>query len=256
MSTNTNLPTKFVNQPSNSLYCQICQKLFHDPVISIRCGHTFCRPCLENHVGTRAILDCPVDNKSIDVNSLVPNRALQGQLEDLLIYCRHSLHRVDSDDDFQISEDGCKEHITLGRRAEHEDHCLSAWVPCPNSSNHCGLFRKRDFEDHLLLCQHNPCKYYKKGSLFIPYSYECCHDDDPLATNVNNELLLFMSHLINLRFFLIILEICFVQYPFIFVIANQINDYFTNLRMTMETSQCDYDTEVEINHEPIILVFS
>lgn len=160
----SNLPTKFVNQPSHSLFCPSCEKLLLDPVISIRCGHTFCRKCLVN---ARTIPDCPIDKKSIDINSVVPNKAVEGQLEDLLIFCRHSLCRADSDDEFQVDDDGCKEHITLGRRNEHEDHCLSALVPCPHSSNHCGLFRKRDFNDHLLVCQHQPCKFSAKGNYLV-----------------------------------------------------------------------------------------
>ena len=158
------LPTKFVNQPSNSLYCPICQNLFQDPIISTGCGHTFCQKCIEAMLRTRPVVTCPIDDVAVNNNSVVLNRAVKGQLEDLLIYCQHGLYRVDSDDEFQIDEDGCKEHIPLGRRLEHEDNCLSAWVPCSNSSNHCGKFRKHNFENHMLVCTHHPCKNIDKGN--------------------------------------------------------------------------------------------
>ena len=153
------IPTKFVSKPSNSLYCPLCRKLFCDPVISITCGHTFCRPCLEANNGMRTTFSCPVDQKPVDIDNLVPNRALQGQLEDLLIYCRHALHRVDSQEDFELDDDGCKEHITLGTRSEHEDTCPSAWTPCPNSSNNCGLFRRMDLQQHLTECAYFKCRH-------------------------------------------------------------------------------------------------
>lgn len=160
------LPTKFVSQPSNSLVCPLCYKLFSDPVISTHCGHTFCRSCVESQLKTRRQFDCPTDKVNIKTNSIVPNRAVHGQLEDLLIYCQHGLYRVDSEDDFQIDQDGCKEFIPLGRRNEHEDVCLDAWIPCPNSSNHCGKFRKRNFEEHLSLCPYTPCANANIGCAF------------------------------------------------------------------------------------------
>lgn len=165
----TVLPTKFVNQPSMSLFCPLCQKLFQDPVISIGCGHTFCRNCIDNRLLAMTHLTCPVDNVKIDLNNIVPNRAVQGQLEDLLIYCRHGLKLNGSESGFEQEEDGCKEQISLGRRHEHEEHCLMAWVPCTNCSNQCGKFRKKDLTAHLTTCAHHMCLNEKKGRMFF-----CC----------------------------------------------------------------------------------
>ncbi|XP_065650085.1 E3 ubiquitin-protein ligase TRAF7 isoform X2 [Hydra vulgaris] len=156
------LPTKFVITPSSSLFCPLCEKLFKDPVISTCCGHTFCRKCVENS----SILSCPLDGIRMGSNVIVSNRAVNGQLEDLLIWCRHTLYRVDSEDEFQVDEDGCQEQIMLGQRAIHEESCLSAWIPCPNSSNHCGKFRKMHFNDHLKVCEYKRCKFATKGCEF------------------------------------------------------------------------------------------
>jgi len=160
------LPTKFVNKPSNALHCNLCNKIFHDPVISMNCGHTFCRQCIADSFMTLNHAICPVDQKHIDVNCLVPNHAVTGQLEDLLIFCRHGLRRVDSDEDFQFDDAGCKEHITLGLRDEHENICSSALIPCPNSSNHCGKFRRIALKDHLVLCSYHTCINEEKGCTF------------------------------------------------------------------------------------------
>ena len=159
-------PIKFVAEPSSSLKCPLCEGLFRDPVISTKCGHTFCRQCVTSQVrnGSSSItLICPIDQTSFNITEVVPNKAVVAQLEDLLIYCRHGLIRYDSDEDFMIDDTGCPDRIQLGRRHEHENQCPYALLPCPNSSNHCGKFRRRDIENHLRICPRVPCPYSGKG---------------------------------------------------------------------------------------------
>lgn len=162
------LPTKFVVQPSESLKCPICRELFEDPVISTQCGHTFCRNCIRNGVsltgnsGTK----CPVDGTILQRFHLVSNLAVKGQIEDLQIYCRHGLTRSDSEEDFEIDLTGCQERISFGKRIEHEEACGFALVPCPNSSNQCGKFRRKALDDHLKDCAQYRCLYSAKGTWF------------------------------------------------------------------------------------------
>ena len=71
MSDNSNMtdvPTKFADLPSPHLKCPICGGLYKDPVINIKCGHTFCRSCA--FTTTR----CPVDNSHCDTSQVVVNR--------------------------------------------------------------------------------------------------------------------------------------------------------------------------------------
>ncbi len=44
----------FLLPPSKALLCVACHCLFDDPVISVQCGHTFCRACAQ------ALPTCPV----------------------------------------------------------------------------------------------------------------------------------------------------------------------------------------------------
>lgn len=159
------LPTKFVVQPSESLKCPICRELFKDPVISTQCGHTFCRNCIRNGVCLtgNATTKCPLDGTTLQRTHLVSNLAVRGQIEDLLIHCRHGLTRSDSEEDFDIDSSGCQERISFGRRREHEDLCGFALVPCPNSSNQCGKFRRKCLEEHLKVCAQYRCQYSVKG---------------------------------------------------------------------------------------------
>ena len=111
---------------------------------------------------------CPVDNIPFHRADLVSNIALKGQIEDLEIHCQHGLDRVDSDDEFHLDEGGCPQAIKLGRRVEHEEKCPYALVPCPNSANHCGKFRRRDLDGHLETCPRYPCKYRNEGKGSAP----------------------------------------------------------------------------------------
>lgn len=164
------LPTKFVIQPSESLKCSLCKNLFTDPVISTQCGHTFCRQCIHsggsNSTLSLIITKCPFDGVNLKTSSLVSNLAVKSQIEDLLIFCRHGLTRTDSEESFEIDDDGCHEKITIGRREEHEESCFYGIVPCPNSSNQCGKFRRRELDDHLKVCSHYRCYFNSKGTSY------------------------------------------------------------------------------------------
>ena len=42
----------FVNPVDDDLQCSICQSALRNPVLT-RCGHRFCRGCLERHMSNR-----------------------------------------------------------------------------------------------------------------------------------------------------------------------------------------------------------
>lgn len=159
------LPTKFIAEASQCLCCPMCGHLFNDPVISTLCGHTFCRTCVKEKSSHGNVSNsvCPVDNIPFHRSDLVSNIALKGQIDDLDIHCQHGLTRVDSEDEFNLDEEGCPEVIRLGNRIEHEEQCPYALVPCPNSANHCGKFRRRDLDAHLGTCPRYPCEYRNDG---------------------------------------------------------------------------------------------
>jgi late competence protein required for DNA uptake (superfamily II DNA/RNA helicase) len=68
---------KFVKKPSNYIICAICRNVFTDPVINVKCGHTFCLRCIEG-TGVRTdnelFIRCPEDGTECKASELVVNR--------------------------------------------------------------------------------------------------------------------------------------------------------------------------------------
>ena len=152
--------TKFVEEPP-ALICPICQRIFHEPVISIKCGHTFCRRCIESmaHSGN----SCPIDNVTCDATQLVINRAVIGQIDDLFIYCCHGIISYDHGLIFEKDPNGCPEILKLGQRDKHESGCGYATVVCPVGGEECGMLRQKDLETHMSSCSRVPCPFSDFG---------------------------------------------------------------------------------------------
>ena len=56
----------------------VCKNLFQDPVISVGCGHTFCRLCSTDEDSLVLLEVCPVDNKQLKNTSVFENRFVVG----------------------------------------------------------------------------------------------------------------------------------------------------------------------------------
>lgn len=102
----TTKPTRFVEEPP-ALLCPVCGRVFSEPVISVTCGHTFCRECVGALIrdGRR----CPADGVACDSGQLVLNRAVMGQIDDLQVYCCHGLLSKNGGKTWETDPEGCKE---------------------------------------------------------------------------------------------------------------------------------------------------
>ena len=161
-------PTKYVSEPP-PLVCPVCKKVFSQPIISVKCGHTFCKHCIEELI--RIGQTCPLDDQSCDSGQLVLNRAIVGQLEDLQIYCQYGLRPTlssadqgDQDEvEYERDPEGCPEVLKIGERDAHEQSCPYAFVECPVGSELCGQIRRMQLEEHLEKCTGIPCPYADFG---------------------------------------------------------------------------------------------
>ncbi|KAJ8042006.1 E3 ubiquitin-protein ligase TRAF7 [Holothuria leucospilota] len=136
----------FVEPPSSHLYCSLCKAVLRDPVISVACGHTFCRTCLCHEDGTVKVTLCPVDEKHIQNSPVVDNRAILSQVEDLKVYCRNGIKRLNSRNDAVIIENGCPEILPFASVEAHV--CEYGEIECPNSEL-CGKFKKVNGSEQL-----------------------------------------------------------------------------------------------------------
>ncbi|KNC49632.1 E3 ubiquitin-protein ligase TRAF7 [Thecamonas trahens ATCC 50062] len=152
-------PQKFVTPPSDSLICPIHLGLFVEPAIA-RCGHTFCRECILESLDHMA--QCPVDAQPLEKDMLVPNLAVKGQINDLIVFCPYGLKQADNaddlglDDQWVVDELGCSARLRIGDLAAHERECEFRPVVCPNSVK-CGLLRAAALEAHLETCGRIGC---------------------------------------------------------------------------------------------------
>ena len=152
--------TKFIEEPT-ALLCPVCKRILREPVISIKCGHTFCTSCIEKLISSGH--NCPLDGQTCDSGQLVLNKAVKGQIEDLMIYCCHGVVSSEGDG-LELDEEGCKEVIRLGDRDVHESGCRYAKVECPVGGAPCGSLRQHMLENHMRSCAQVPCPYSDFGN--------------------------------------------------------------------------------------------
>ncbi|XP_003383841.1 PREDICTED: E3 ubiquitin-protein ligase TRAF7-like [Amphimedon queenslandica] len=185
-------PTKFLEEPP-ALICPICRRVFTAPVISVQCGHTFCRPCIDPKEGSNS---CPLDGIACESSSLVVNKAVIGQIDDLSIYCCYGIVSRDGGLSYERDPAGCPEVLKLGSREEHERSCTYAHVRCPLGGEECGIIRTRELDEHVLSCPNIPCPYTDFGCAFkgnkdeiVSHKAKCVyHDESQLLALTMKEL--------------------------------------------------------------------
>jgi len=68
---------RFVKEPSSFIVCKLCKRVFANPVINVKCGHTYCMTCLTKPSPVRdgiSLVQCPEDGVECNVTELVLNR--------------------------------------------------------------------------------------------------------------------------------------------------------------------------------------
>jgi len=154
-------PTKFIEKPSSSLCCPVCKSVFCEPVISVKCGHTFCKQCIIKLANDNG--NCPIDNVLCDSSSLVPNKALEAQIDDLSIYCCHGVKSNDSGKTWEVDTEGCPEMLKYGNREEHESTCKYQLVMCSYGGKLCERIRQKNLDEHFKICSKIPCPFNEFG---------------------------------------------------------------------------------------------
>ncbi|XP_065887836.1 TNF receptor-associated factor 4-like [Dysidea avara] len=122
---------QLVDTPLDTLVCKICQSPSREPYLSLCCGHTFCKSCLDGAKKVTATTDaCPICRNEEFVT--VPNKQVDRAVKDLQVFCTNK-------------EKGCEWQGELNGIIDHlekSNGCLFEEVMC---SNDCGIKLQRQY---------------------------------------------------------------------------------------------------------------
>jgi len=108
----------FVETLPDHLVCKICDHPSRDPHLSVCCGYTFCRICIENVEKATNTKACPIC--SADNGFFVPNKQVVRELKSLQVICPNK-------------EEGCEWQGNLDDISKHlRDVCEYENIRCPN----------------------------------------------------------------------------------------------------------------------------
>ena len=167
----------FVKQPVDMFVCKICHLPSRDPHLSMCCGHTFCKSCLENAKKAVAIFPpwssdrriccvCPMCRME-DFNT-VPNKQICREVMGLHVFCTNK-------------EKGCKwqgEINNISLHLKNGDGCQFENVKCFNA---CGMEVQRRYmtnhienkcPQHVIECQY--CKVKGKRRIITGVHIKRC----------------------------------------------------------------------------------
>ena len=107
--------TAFIETPDDDLLCSVCKDVFESPV-NLKCGHTFCKECLEGWFATPVCVDmpswkrasCPTcRSQSFGQNKYYPIHSLEQIINKLHVRCKnHEEHGSSEPDDASSSKEG------------------------------------------------------------------------------------------------------------------------------------------------------
>ena len=121
----------FVNTPSDTLICQICQCPSREPHLSVCCGHIFCKSCLEGANRVTFVTNaCPMCRSEEFVT--VPNLQADRIIRSLIVYCSNK-------------NEGCEwqgEINAINSHLSNSNGCQFHEVNCPND---CGRAYQRQY---------------------------------------------------------------------------------------------------------------
>ncbi|KAL9954676.1 hypothetical protein ACROYT_G042239 [Oculina patagonica] len=132
----------FVNAVEEDFQCLICHLPLKEPV-QTRCGHRFCKECLEEHFTRQGLqnqpITCPADREALDQDrDVFPDKATERKILSLAIKCPNK---------------GCGWTGELSNKKAHLASCVFKLVSCTNKNCHMTVQRKNLKEHAAITCQ-------------------------------------------------------------------------------------------------------
>ena len=160
----------YVDEPDESLLCEICFSLPEDPRLLNCCGeHNACSKCIDKAaVRNKACPFCRQENFR-----LIPNNSVKTAIESLRVWCPKKAL-------------GCDWNGQKNQAMAHLNVCQFAMMTCPQG---CGMrFKRHELDEHKLACTNLPvsCRFVALGCKEkIPQKDTLLHDEH----NIHNHLL-------------------------------------------------------------------
>ncbi|XP_022093531.1 TNF receptor-associated factor 6-like isoform X2 [Acanthaster planci] len=148
--------------------CPVCLAALRGP-LQTKCGHRFCKMCLQRIIGTRPHVKCPVDKSWLDVKSdIFEDVAVEREILSSTVLCSNSGSGCNWRGDLRhlqvhcdacpcaklVCPNGCEEQYLRGKSEDHLRDCPLQVLNC----SHCGetIIRKDEPRHQLLVCPKYP----------------------------------------------------------------------------------------------------
>lgn len=144
---------EFISSVFEEYHCHICHLPLREPVLT-RCGHRYCKKCLDEAIKRQHVPQCPVDREPLDrEKDIFPDKATERNILSCHVKC---------------PSEGCDWTGEVRHVEAHLLSCHCKIIRCPN--HRCqAIMEKRLVEDHVmntcqwrtLQCGHCSGKYAK-----------------------------------------------------------------------------------------------
>ncbi|XP_071797848.1 TNF receptor-associated factor 6-like [Asterias amurensis] len=137
--------------------CPVCLAALRSP-LQTKCGHRFCKMCMQKIIGPRPYTKCPVDKTWLNVKSdIFDDVAFEREILSMTVLCSNV-------------RSGCEWRGDLRNLQSHSDTCLFAKLVCPNGCEEQYLRGKTeehlgDCPLHLLDCTHCSESFIRKDEM-------------------------------------------------------------------------------------------
>ncbi|CAH3170510.1 unnamed protein product [Porites evermanni] len=157
---------EFVSEVDDDLQCVICQLPLKEPVLT-RCGHRFCKGCLEEHLKRQEIqahpYTCPSDREVLNrEQDIFPDKPTERKILSYAIKC---------------PSEGCHWKGELRNKETHLETCRFEIVTCVNE-NCRETMKKKDLNKHVT----NTCEWRIRECEYCKEQHPKCHLEDHLET--------------------------------------------------------------------------
>jgi len=148
----------FVSTVFDEYHCLICHLPLREPVLT-RCGHRYCKDCLNEAIRRQQVPECPVDREPLDrEKDIFPDKATERNILSCHVRC---------------PSEGCEWTGETRNVETHLQSCGAKIILCPNP--HCNSpVERRLLEDHVM----KECQWRTVHCGYCDEKYAKCDEEE------------------------------------------------------------------------------